>query len=206
MSDQQSQNRETRPDNRHKNESPQPDSPSTARKIKDWFANHIAGTKGGVHTVEKVANGAFDWFGMLILTLYGPVLVYVAAVWFVPKTTNAPVATLPIVGELAWNEVLCWIITIVVTAVHGGMKRVPLLPFNKESVRMIVKLVVRSVLVVLGWVFLFFGNPWSNPVPEFSVPDLAAMLANPVFVVILLLILVDTWQPSFLRKLILSEE
>lgn len=150
-------------------------------------------------------ENAIEFVGRLImmfgLTIYPLVLIYAAAIAFVPRQAN------PMwFGPLSWNDLLAFIVTLAVNGVYYQIKR-----RNKQSkgaypADLLAILVLKSALLFFGLTYSFFRNPWSANPPVFAMPALGAMVFNPIYLGLVALIFIDTWRPSFLRAKVMYDD
>ncbi len=153
------------------------------------------------HWLENVVEFVGRFILMLLLTVYPLVLIYAAAVAFVPQR-NSNVWF----GPISWNDVFALIVTVAVNGAFYEIKKRNRGQAGGRAIDLKAILALKTALVMCGLIYSFFQNPWSaNPAP-FAMPALTAMLLNPIFLALGALIIVDIWRPQFLRERIMYDD
>lgn len=150
-------------------------------------------------------ENAIEFVGRLImmfgLTVYPLVLIYAAAVAFVPRQAN------PMwFGPLSWNDLLAFIVTLTINGTYYQIKRRNKVSRGAYPADLLAILVLKTALLLFGLTYSFYQNPWSANPATFAFPALGAMVLNPVFLGLVALIVIDTWKPSFLRDKVMFDD
>jgi hypothetical protein len=153
------------------------------------------------HWLENAIEFVGRTIMMFGLTMYPLLLIYAAAVAFVPRQAN------PMwFGPLSWNDVLAFIVTIAVNGAYYQIKRRNKVSRGNYPADLLAILGLKTVLILFGLTYSFFQNPWSADPSPFAMPATAAMVFNPIFLGLVALIVIDTWKPSFLRDKVMFDD
>ncbi len=153
------------------------------------------------HWLENAIEFVGRTIMMFGLTMYPLVLIYAAAVAFVPRQAN------PMwFGPLSWNDVLAFIVTLAVNGAYYQIKRRNKVSHGNYPLDLLAILYLKTMLLLFGLTYSFYQNPWSASPAPFAMPALTAMVFNPIFLGLVALILIDTWRPSFLRDKVMFDD
>ena len=152
------------------------------------------------HWLENVIEFVYQTVVMLFLHAYPLVLIYAAAVGFVPRNAQNQEQ-----GIFLWANVLPVIATVVIDAVCRQIRTRQVRSEGKFTLYYIGSLILKSALLLFGLVYMFFQNPWSYTAQPFQFPT-ADLLLNPILIGLAVLIIVDTWNPQLLRSKVLYDD
>ncbi len=153
------------------------------------------------HWLENAIEFVGRTILMFGLMVYPLVLIYAATLGFTPRQAN------PMwIGPLSWNDLMALIVTLAVNCAYYEIRKRHSRTQGGYPADFLAILVLKTTLLLFGLIYSFYQNPWSaNPAP-FVMPSIMTMLENPIFIGLVVLILLDTWKPSFLREKIMYDD
>lgn len=152
------------------------------------------------HWLENVIEFVYQTVVMLFLHAYPLVLIYAAAIGFVPRNAQNQEQ-----GIFLWANVLPVIATVVIDAVCRQIRTRQMRSEGKFTLYYIGSLILKSALLLFGLVYMFFQNPWSYTAQPFQFPT-ADLLLNPILIGLAVMVIVDTWNPNLLRSKVLYDD
>lgn len=151
------------------------------------------------HWLENAIEFVYQSVVMVFLLVYPLVLIYAAALAFVPVNLT------PTWIGVSWTDLFAAITTLVINAAHSMIKKRHHRTNGGFSRELTGILVLKTTLLMFGLIYSFFQNPWAGTAQPFVMPA-AVLLVNPVFLGLAALIVLDTWNPRFLRLRLLADD
>jgi hypothetical protein len=146
------------------------------------------------HWMENAIEFVYRTVFMGFLSVYPLLLVYIAAVGFVPRSSSA-----------VWNDTLAVFVSIAINGAYFLLKRRSRSAVVREAHVNIV-LGIKTIMMVIGLIYTVFQAAWVGDPPAFAMPAFDVMLFNPPFLCLLALMLADTLMPGFLRGPIMYDD
>ncbi len=151
------------------------------------------------HWLENAIEFVYQSVLMLFLLAYPLVLIYAASIAFVPVNLTT------MWFGVSWTDVLAVISTLVLNGTHHIVKRRHQRSKGGFTWELLTILGLKTILLMLGLMYSFFQNPWAATPQPFQMPHVT-MLINPIFLGLAALIIMDTWNPRFLRQRVLADD